>query len=104
MPIYEYHCTSCSKEHEIIQKVNDPPLTICPACGGPLKKEISLSGFQLKGGGWYKEGYSSSKPADKPADKSVEKKEAVKPAETPKTGGETASKGTDKVAKIESKK
>ena len=60
MPIYEYTCVTCNKDHEIIQKVNEPPLTICPACGGKLEKKLSLSGFQLKGGGWYKDGYASS--------------------------------------------
>lgn len=59
MPIYEYHCLDCKKGHEIIQKFSDPPLTICPACGGELEKKLSLSSFQLKGGGWYKESYSS---------------------------------------------
>lgn len=60
MPIYEYHCHGCQKSHEIIQKFSDAPLTICPACGGRLEKLLSLSGFQLKGGGWYKDGYASS--------------------------------------------
>ena len=60
MPIYEYHCQGCNKDHEIIQKVSDAPLAICPDCGGKLEKKLSLGGFQLKGGGWYKDGYSSS--------------------------------------------
>lgn len=60
MPIYEYGCVACGKHHEIIQKINEPLLTICPACGGKLEKKFSLSGFQLKGGGWYKDGYTSS--------------------------------------------
>ena len=72
MPIYEYRCASCNKDHEIIQKFSDVPLSICPACGGKLEKKLSLGGFQLKGGGWYKDGYTSSKPAKsaKPSDKS----------------------------------
>jgi len=61
MPIYEYRCVSCQKDHEIIQKVNDLPLKICPACGGALEKVLSRSSFQLRGGGWYKDGYTSSK-------------------------------------------
>lgn len=73
MPIYEYHCQGCQKDHEIIQKVNETVLTICPACGGKLEKKLSLSGFQLKGGGWYKDGYASPKPE--------------KSADAPKTGG-----------------
>jgi len=79
MPLHEYHCTGCKKNHEIIQKFSDPPLTICPACGGKMEKLFSLSSFQLKGGGWYKEGYSSSKPekkSEKPT--AIPKKEGTK--------------------------
>lgn len=85
MPIYEYHCRQCKKDHEIIQKFSDSPLTICPACGGKLEKKLSLSSFQLKGGGWYKEGYSTSTPK-----KAEAKSEALK--ETPKPKTETTVK------------
>lgn len=57
MPIYEYRCTSCGHTLEVIQKLNDAPLAKCTECAGPLEKLISRSAFQLKGGGWYSEGY-----------------------------------------------
>ena len=54
MPIYEYRCQSCDHELEVMQKLSDPELSDCPACGQPeLKKLISVVGFRLKGGGWY---------------------------------------------------
>lgn len=54
MPIYEYRCEACGHALEAIQKVNDAPLSECPACHKPaLKKLISAAGFQLKGSGWY---------------------------------------------------
>jgi len=54
MPIYEYRCEACGHELEKMQKLADPPLTECPACGQPtLKKLISAAGFRLKGSGWY---------------------------------------------------
>lgn len=62
MPIYEYLCQECGKEHEVIQKISDPPLLTCPSCGGKVDKKMSISSFQLKGGGWYSEGYASKKP------------------------------------------
>jgi predicted nucleic acid-binding Zn ribbon protein len=41
----------------------DAPLTKCPTCGkDELQKIISATAFHLKGGGWYKDLYSSSKP------------------------------------------
>jgi putative FmdB family regulatory protein len=59
MPIYEYECTSCCKIIEVIQRMTEEPLTNCPDCAGPVNKLVSKSSFQLKGGGWYADGYSS---------------------------------------------
>jgi putative FmdB family regulatory protein len=59
MPIYEYRCESCDTVTEKMRKVKekDDPLE-CPECGGDTQKCVSASSFQLKGGGWYKDGYS----------------------------------------------
>ncbi|MCC8991316.1 MAG: zinc ribbon domain-containing protein [Streptococcus sp.] len=60
MPIYEYRCNTCNHELEIIQKLSDPELSDCPACGQPeLKKLISAVGFRLKGSGWYETDFKS---------------------------------------------
>ena len=60
MPIYEYVCSSCNEELETIQKVSDAPLTQCPQCQkDTLRKKTSMTSFQLKGGGWYSDGYSN---------------------------------------------
>ena len=54
MPIYEYRCAGCGYEMDKLQKISDPPLTDCPACGrSALQKLVSAAGFRLKGGGWY---------------------------------------------------
>jgi putative FmdB family regulatory protein len=67
MPIYEYQCESCKDVIEKWQSLSDKPLTTCPSCAGAMKKLISRSSFQLKGGGWYADGYNStSKAAAKP--------------------------------------
>jgi putative FmdB family regulatory protein len=60
MPVYEYECQECNKVFEVQQKIADKPLSDCPECQGPVKKLVSMSSFQLKGGGWYADGYSSS--------------------------------------------
>ncbi len=60
MPIYEYQCQKCGEVSEYMQKMSDPPMTVCEACGGPLERLISKSSFHLKGGGWYKDLYSST--------------------------------------------
>jgi len=63
MPLYEYECTTCHRRTEKIQKFSDDPLTVCPHCGGPLERTITAPAFQFAGGGWYKDGYGSAKPA-----------------------------------------
>ena len=60
MPIYEYECTSCRTVLEVFQRMTEDPLTTCPDCSGPVKKLMSMSSFQLKGGGWYADGYSTA--------------------------------------------
>ncbi len=54
MPIYAYKCESCGLAKDVLQKISDPVLTECPACGAhTLKKQLTAAGFQLKGSGWY---------------------------------------------------
>ena len=53
MPIYEYECSQCKKTIEVEQHITDAPLSVCPYCGQPVRKLISSSSFQLRGGGWY---------------------------------------------------
>lgn len=66
MPIYEYQCQKCGKPFEFEQRMADKPKSRCPSCRGKLQKLISLTGFQLKGSGWYKDGYASPKKESKP--------------------------------------
>ena len=84
MPVYEYECPACEKVHEVQQRMADDPLQNCPECGGPVKKIMSRSSFQLKGGGWYADGYSSTKPETKPEKKEKSSKPAAPPC---KSGG-----------------
>ena len=54
MPIYAYKCMECGHDEDVLQKISDPPLTACPACGQPsMAKQVTAAGFQLKGSGWY---------------------------------------------------
>ncbi len=97
MPIYEYVCTACGAELEVMHKISEGPGK-CPKCRkDKLSKQISAAGFRLGGGGWYETDFksgdkkrnlaggadgaaaSASTAADKPADKPAEK-----PAASPK--------------------
>lgn len=54
MPIYAYKCSACGFAKDTLQKMSDPPLTVCPECGQEtFSKQVTAAGFQLKGSGWY---------------------------------------------------
>jgi putative FmdB family regulatory protein len=54
MPIYAYRCDECGFAKDVLQKISDPVLTVCPSCGkSAFKKQVTAAGFQLKGTGWY---------------------------------------------------
>lgn len=87
MPIYEYRCESCGLELEKIQKVSDPPVRDCPACGkATLNKLISASAFRLKGSGWYETDFKTGKKknvlGDTGGEPSTEKKEGASKSES----------------------
>ena len=97
MPIYEYICKSCEHEFEEVQKFSDTSLEKCPDCGqNSAERQVSMSSFHLKGGGWYKDGYSNnkSKPENSGKDKSPSKIKET-------TNSEKSS--TDKLSKTEKK-
>ena len=94
MPIYEYRCSECGQDHEVLQKVSEPPLTECPACGKPaLQKQLSAAGFHLKGSGWYATDFKGSgkKPVEKKAEAKTEGKTETK-SETKSAETKTESK------------
>ena len=77
MPLYEYGCSDCGHDFEIMQKMSDPVPANCPKCNGAkLEKLMSSGSFQLKGGGWYSDGYSKDN-----------KPESCDAAKTPACGG-----------------
>ena len=101
MPIYAYKCDACGHAKDVLQKVSDPVLSTCPACGAEaFRKQVTAAGFQLKGSGWYVTDFrggssgaatpasGSDKPADAPAAKPAETAAApaAAPAATPATG------------------
>lgn len=54
MPIYAYRCEECGFAKDVLQKMSEDPLTICPECQqASFKKQVTAAGFQLKGSGWY---------------------------------------------------
>ena len=104
MPVYEYQCGACGHEFEEWQKITDPRIKTCPKCSkDSVERLISQTAFQLKGGGWYKDLYSSSKGASSSTDggangKSESKSDgaASKTESKPETKSESKSSDTSK--------
>ncbi len=71
MPIYAYRCSNCGHAKDVLQKMSDPVLSVCPTCGeATFVKQLTAAGFQLKGSGWYVTDFrgDNTKPAAKPAE------------------------------------
>jgi putative FmdB family regulatory protein len=87
MPIYAYKCGSCGHAKDVLQKISDAVLTVCPACGvESFNKQLTAAGFQLKGSGWYATDFRGSgapaAPAAKTADAAKPADAAAKPSDT----------------------
>nr|WP_315252671.1 FmdB family zinc ribbon protein [uncultured Duganella sp.] len=91
MPIYAYRCEACGFAKDVLQKMSDPQLTVCPECGKEsFKKQVTAAGFQLKGSGWYVTDFRGGTPpatgtATGPA--KSEAAPAAAPAPTPTPAG-----------------
>lgn len=88
MPLYEYRCSKCEKNIEVIRKFSDPPLTEHEGCGGTLEQLLSAPAFQLKGTGWYVTDYAKAgaKPSSDPGGKTGDSKDSDSKASTSKDG------------------
>ena len=111
MPIYAYKCSACGHARDVLQKMSDPVLTVCPACGAEsFTKQLTAAGFQLKGSGWYATDFkggpaptATDKNSDTPAPASSESaaapasKESAKaaPAASPAPAPTSGNTGAD---------
>jgi putative FmdB family regulatory protein len=86
MPLYEYECRQCKQLLEAIQKVSDEPYSICPHCGGEMRRLVSAPAIHFKGSGFYKTDYGSGSGSrsGKPAGES--KAEATNESKTDSKG------------------
>jgi putative FmdB family regulatory protein len=53
MPTYSYHCDTNDHDFDIVQRFSDDALTVCPECGGSVRRVIQPVGVVFKGSGWY---------------------------------------------------
>jgi putative FmdB family regulatory protein len=106
MPLYEYQCDACGHRFEKIQKFSDPLETICPVCGGVVRKLMSSPAIQFKGSGFYitdypkKDQSGTDKSEGGSADKSAKTESGS--SKTDKTETATAPTSSDKNATAKS--
>ena len=81
MPIYEYRSDPCGHQKDHLQKMSDPPLSTCPACGcETYAKMLSAAGFQLKGSGWYATDFKGGGKAPAPSSSDAASSSDASPA------------------------
>ncbi len=95
MPTYQYRCTECGRDLEVVQKFSDASLTECPACAGQLRKVFNAVGVVFKGSGFYR---NDSRAAAAGSDSGGTEKKVDKPAE------KAGDSGDSKPAKTETSK
>jgi putative FmdB family regulatory protein len=103
VPTYSYRCTECDNAFDIQQSFSDDSLTVCPVCGGKLRKVFSPIGVTFNGSGFYrtdsratpKEGSSSSSESKSSESKPSESKPAAKESKpSSSSSGSSGSSGS----------
>lgn len=99
MPIYEFQCQACGTEVEVLQKINDPHLTDCEACGkSEMKKKVTAAAFRLSGAGWYETDFKKENDKKKNLTEIVSDNKEKKSDDTAKASSDSSDKGNDKAS------
>ena len=102
MPTYGYKCNQCQFQFQVMQKMSDDPVKLCPECQGEVKRLLYPVGIVFKGTGWYvndsrapdKSETSENKPTEAGSETKSETESEVKAESKSETGGESRSEGT----------
>jgi putative FmdB family regulatory protein len=98
VPTYQYTCTECSEPLEAVQKFSDAPLTVCPACGGRLRKVFSAVGIVFKGSGFYRTDSRNGSRAADPAAKDKDKASSESSSSSSTSDSGSSNGSADKAA------
>jgi putative FmdB family regulatory protein len=91
VPTYQYACTECGEQLEVVQSFSDPALTECPACRGRLRKLFNSVGIVFKGSGFYRnDSRAGNGDGDKKNDSSADTNTAAKPSAEPSSPGSSS--------------
>ena len=97
MPTYEYLCKTCSHRFETWQKMTDEPLTVCPECGGHIRRVLFPAVVVFKGSGFYKTDHGNGTHANANA-KNGDNHKAESNGATSESGGKSESKSSESTA------
>ncbi len=99
MPIYAYKCSACGHEQDVLQKMSDPVLTVCPACEKETYvKQVTAAGFQLKGSGWYVTDFRNNGSSSKSSGSSSSSDTGSSSSESSSASSTTSSSNTSSTA------
>jgi putative FmdB family regulatory protein len=96
VPTYEYACTMCDHTFEQVQAFSDDSLTVCPDCGGALRKLYGAVGVVFKGSGFYRTDSRKAEKSGKPggAGKSEKSEKSETKSDSTSTPTKTDSSST----------
>lgn len=100
MPVYAYACKDCGHAFDIRQSFSEDALTVCPECGGDLRKKFNTVGVVFKGSGFYRNDSrsdstsSSTSSGSAPAAAPATADAAPATAGASSSGASTSSSGT----------
>lgn len=100
MPTYSYRCPECENAFDIVQAFTDDTLTVCPTCGGRLRKVFSPVGVSFSGSGFYR---TDSRAADKSKSGSKPESSSGSSSDTP-AAASTSSESSSTAASANSAK
>ena len=105
MPTYQYVCTECGHDFETVQSFSEDALTVCPVCGGRLRKVFNSVGIVFKGSGFYRNdsrekaksggGSERSADSDSTSGAKADLKPDAKPAGKTDAASPTSTKSSD---------
>lgn len=92
MPTYSYACKDCGHAFDIVQSFSDDALTVCPECGGTLRKQFNAVGVVFKGSGFYR---NDSRDSGKKSAGSSSDKKAAESTSRSSDGSSSTSTSSD---------
>lgn len=82
MPIHDYVCADCGHAVEVMHSVHRHGPTICPNCGGPMKRTLAAPAVHFKGSGWARKDRSSATKSNRAPSTEAGSSSGEKPVST----------------------